>query len=160
MLDYQRLTPHSQAARGKVKALGMLGIHRLTARTPVLGRQKGRYRQRLGSKWAPRYGGFYRQEQISYICIYIYIYVCIYIWTCDYMWFVAVFGAFYFYTLISVGSDQCHVGLGHAGAPLRRRSDWRRRPSTERAVLWVCWDLWAAACGYHIIEYYRSCWIR
>ena len=36
---------------------------------------------------------------------------------------VAVFGAFYFYTLISVGSDQCHVGLGHAGAPLRRRSD-------------------------------------
>ena len=80
MLDYQRLTPHSQAARGKVKALGMLGIHRLTARTPVLGRQKGRYRQRLGSKWAPRYGGFYRQEQISYICIYIYIYVCIYIY--------------------------------------------------------------------------------
>lgn len=27
----------SEATRGKVKALGMLGIHRLTARTPVIG---------------------------------------------------------------------------------------------------------------------------
>ena len=52
----------------------------------------------------------------------------------------AVFGAVYFYTLISVGSDQCHVGLGHAG-PRLDVDLTDVRPSTERAVLWVCWDL-------------------
>ena len=64
------------------------------------------------------------------------------------LWFAAVFGAFHLYTLTSDGFDRCHTGLGHAGPPLDvDLTDVR--PSMERAVLWVCWDLWAATCGIH-----------
>ena len=83
-----------QAARGKVKALGMIGIHRLTARTPILGRPM----DDTDRGWVvnePQDMVDFTDKNRYHIYVYIYIYIHIYTYVYIYIYI-------YMYTYIYI----------------------------------------------------------